>query len=124
MPPDRGGQASTPTAARYHDRHEPREPLGALANGVSARAGAKSGGGGRTRSVRRPFLTEYFNNPAQDEANHVVYRNADGLVLLNRYPYTCGHLLVALGDPRPALLDYEPPQRAAFWSLVLRLWPR
>jgi ATP adenylyltransferase len=40
------------------------------------------------------------------------------MVLLNRYPYANGHLLVALGDPRPALLDYEPAQREAFWSLI------
>ena len=41
---------------------------------------------------------------------------ADGLILLNRYPYANGHLLVALGDARPRLLDYEPTQRAALWS--------
>ncbi|NBV63399.1 MAG: HIT domain-containing protein [Planctomycetes bacterium] len=28
------------------------------------------------------------------------------------------HLLVALGDARPRLLDYTPAQRAAFWKLV------
>ncbi|MHC4415874.1 MAG: HIT family protein [Planctomycetota bacterium] len=65
-----------------------------------------------------PFLTEYFSNPSQDEANHVIYRNDHGLILLNRYPYASGHLLVALGDPRPRLLEYEAHQRAAFWSLL------
>lgn len=65
-----------------------------------------------------PFLTEYFRHPEHDERNHVVYRNDHGIVLLNRYPYACGHLLVALGDPRPALLDYPPDQRAAFWRLM------
>lgn len=65
-----------------------------------------------------PFLSEYFADPAGDVANHVVYRNERGLVLLNRYPYAGGHLLVALGDPRPALLEYEPAQRAAFWGLI------
>ncbi len=65
-----------------------------------------------------PFLVEYFRNPQQDQANHVVYRNDHGMLLLNRYPYASGHLLVALGEPRPTLLDYEPPQRAAFWALI------
>lgn len=65
-----------------------------------------------------PFLSEYFNDPEHDEANHVVYRNEHGIVLLNRYPYASGHLLVALGDPRPTLLDYEPDQRLAFWRLI------
>ncbi len=65
-----------------------------------------------------PFLSEYFNDPQHDQENHVVYRDDHGLVLLNRYPYASGHLLAALGDPRPTLLDYEPAQRAAFWRLV------
>ena len=68
--------------------------------------------------VAGPFLSECFNNPAGDEEGHVVYRNEHGLILLNRYPYASGHLLVALGDPRPTLLDYEPQQRAAFWMLI------
>ncbi len=65
-----------------------------------------------------PFLTEYWEHPHDDTTNHVVYRNESGIVLLNRYPYSNGHLLVALGQPRPTLLDYEPAQRAAFWKLV------
>ena len=36
----------------------------------------------------------------------------------NRYPYTNGHLLVALGRPAPKLGDYDPDQRAAFWNLI------
>ncbi len=65
-----------------------------------------------------PFLSEYFNSPDKDEINLVVFRNEHGIILLNRYPYASGHLLVALGEPRPTLLDYEPPQRAAFWRLI------
>jgi len=40
------------------------------------------------------------------------------MVLLNAYPYSNGHLLVALGEPRPTLLDYSPEQRAALWRLT------
>ncbi len=65
-----------------------------------------------------PFLVEYFKNPQQDEAKHVVHRHDHGMLLLNRYPDATGHLLVALGEPRPTLLDYDPPQRAAFWALI------
>jgi len=64
------------------------------------------------------FLEEYWLHPGDDVLNHVVYRNRNGFLLLNRYPYANGHLLVALGDSRPRLLDYEPGQRAAFWRLV------
>ena len=38
--------------------------------------------------------------------------------MLNRYPYANGHLLVALGEARPRLLEYDPTQRAAFWALM------
>jgi len=66
------------------------------------------------------FLLDYWLAPAHDAANHVIYRNSDGLILLNKYPYAGGHLLVALGDARPSLLDYDPTQRAALWALVER----
>ena len=64
------------------------------------------------------FITEYWAHPERDERNLVVYRNEHGLVMLNRYPYANGHLMAALGEPRPTLLDYKPAQRAAFWQLV------
>ena len=67
-----------------------------------------------------PFLSNYFEDPDHDERHLVVFRDGDGLLLLNRYPYASGHLLVALGEPRPTLLEYEPPQRVAFWRLVER----
>lgn len=64
------------------------------------------------------FLADYFQHPEHDERNLVVYRNESGLILLNRYPYANGHLMTALGEPRPTLLDYDEHQRAAFWRLV------
>lgn len=64
------------------------------------------------------FFRHYWLNPDQDDANYVVHRNQMGLILLNRYPYSNGHLLVALGDPAPTLLEYDDSQRAAFWSLL------
>ena len=64
------------------------------------------------------FLAQYWAEPARDEHNLVVFRNAHGLVLLNRYPYANGHLMAALGEVRPALLDYSLAQRAEFWRLV------
>ena len=64
------------------------------------------------------FLRRYWLNPAADSANHVIVRTAAGLILLNKVPYAGGHLLVALGEPRPRLLDYSPPQRAELWALT------
>ncbi|MHC5023976.1 MAG: HIT family protein [Planctomycetota bacterium] len=66
------------------------------------------------------FLVDYWNAPDRDEPNHVIHRDEHGMILLNRYPYANGHLLIALGDARPRLLDYEPAQRAALWNLVER----
>jgi ATP adenylyltransferase len=64
------------------------------------------------------FLREYWLDPAGDQAHHVIVRSPQGLILLNAYPYANGHLLVALGEGRPRLMDYDPAQRAALWALV------
>lgn len=64
------------------------------------------------------FLLDYWLAPDADASNHVIVRAAQGLILLNRYPYANGHLLVALGEARPTLLDYAPAQRRALWDLV------
>ncbi len=64
------------------------------------------------------FLLDYWLNPAADEANHVIVRTPDGIILLNRFPYAGGHLLAALGEARPTLLDYTPEQRAKLWALT------
>jgi ATP adenylyltransferase len=41
------------------------------------------------------FLCRYAAEPANDPANLVLWRSAQTLVLLNRFPYTNGHLLIA-----------------------------
>jgi ATP adenylyltransferase len=64
------------------------------------------------------FLAEYWSHPERDQAQHVVHRDARGMVLLNRYPYTNGHLLVALGEPQPTIDRYAPADRAHFWRLM------
>lgn len=68
----------------------------------------------------RSFLLDYWDQASQDAEHFVIERDAHGLILLNLYPFTNGHLLVALGDARPRLLDYEPAQRVALWKLVDR----
>jgi ATP adenylyltransferase len=40
------------------------------------------------------FLCRYRETPADDDANHVLWRSAQTLVVLNRFPYSSGHLLV------------------------------
>jgi ATP adenylyltransferase len=64
------------------------------------------------------FLRDAWLDPSGDESNHVVVRGRAGLIMLNRYPYANGHLLVALGEARPTLLDYDESQRAELWRLT------
>ncbi len=64
------------------------------------------------------FLHDYWIDAAGDAKNHVIVRTREGLILLNGFPYASGHLLVALGEGRPTLLDYTPQQRGALWRLV------
>ena len=45
-------------------------------------------------------------------------KGREKFILHDGPPYANGHLLVALGEGRPTLLDYTPDQRAALWRLV------
>ncbi|QOJ00104.1 MAG: HIT domain-containing protein [Phycisphaeraceae bacterium] len=69
-------------------------------------------------SATSSFIERDWKSPDQDAANHVIVRSTRGLILLNRYPYAGGHVLVALGEPRPRLLEYAPADRAHLWLLV------
>ena len=70
------------------------------------------------------FLRDDWLDPASDMKNHVIVRTGaldspiGGMILLNAFPYANGHLLVALGEGRPRLIDYTPEQRAALWRLT------
>lgn len=64
------------------------------------------------------FLRDDWLTPERDAENHVVVRTPHGMVLLNRYPYANGHLLVCLGEGRPRLTEYAPEDRARLWRLV------
>lgn len=82
------------------------EPKEAKPTGASAPAGSGS------------FLLDYWRTPEADMRNHVIVRTGAGMILLNAYPYAAGHVLVALGDAKPAILDYAPELRVEFWKLL------
>ena len=48
-------------------------------------------------------------DPADDRALGVVERTPHAVVVINRFPYSNGHLLVAPLDHRPALADLDDP---------------
>lgn len=73
---------------------------------------------GQPTSTSGSFLRDYWLHPDADQQNHVIHRSPDGLILLNAFPYANGHLLVALGEPAPRLLDYTPKQQAKLWELT------
>lgn len=79
---------------------------------------AEAAAGGPPKAGSGSFLLDYWLDPAGDERHHVVVRTEAGMILLNAFPYSNGHLLVALGEARGRLGDYVPAQRAALWALV------
>jgi len=61
------------------------------------------------------FLCDYLGKPEGDAANGVIWRGDDTIVLLNRYPYTNGHLLIAPFAHKGDLDELTPLE-------MLRLW--
>ena len=79
---------------------------------------AKEKVAGPPKATSGCFIRDYWLAPAEDVKNHVIVRTADGLIMLNKYPYAGGHLLVALGEGRVRLLDYSAEDRAKLWALT------
>lgn len=51
------------------------------------------------------FLCRYWARPGEDERTHVVWRGQGCFVVMNRFPYTNGHLLVCPAAHRADLSD-------------------
>lgn len=51
------------------------------------------------------FLCRYWSTPESDTANHVVWRMNSAFVVMNRFPYTNGHLLVAHAEHKGEFSD-------------------
>ena len=64
------------------------------------------------------FLLDYWNDTANDEVNHVIWRRKYRRLLLNGSTYVGGQLRVEHGQPAPTLFEYAHDQRAALWRLV------
>lgn len=59
------------------------------------------------------FLCDYRDAPEEDAAHHVLWRTAERsercgmMVVMNRFPYTNGHLLIAPLRHKPELDDFS-----------------
>ena len=52
--------------------------------------------------------------------NLIAFRSERAYVILNRYPYTSGHLMVVPFDHKPNLEELDPQTRAEMMELVTR----
>lgn len=51
------------------------------------------------------FLCRYWDDPDADGENHVVWRGERSFVVMNRFPYTNGHLMVAFAGHQGEMTD-------------------
>ncbi len=65
------------------------------------------------------FLCAAAKTPDADAANFVLARGEHCLLMLNKYPYVNGHLLVAPYRHAPTLIDCTPPERAEIMELLI-----
>ena len=64
------------------------------------------------------FLCRYWEAPDRDRENHVVWRSESAFVVMNRFPYTGGHLLVAHAEHRGDLGDLTDEELLAMTRLI------
>lgn len=54
------------------------------------------------------------------QKNLIVYRGEYSFVILNRYPYTSGHIMILPFIHRPNLIDLDAPTRAEMMELTAK----
>ena len=64
------------------------------------------------------FLCHYLAHPEADDENHVLWRTERCLVVLNRYPYNNGHMLVAPNRHVEDLSDLSDAELLEMMKLV------
>lgn len=64
------------------------------------------------------FLCDYRDHPQEDSAHHILYRGRATLILLNRFPYSNGHVLIA---PLEHLAQPEDVSEAVLAELMMHI---
>jgi len=55
-----------------------------------------------------------------DAENLIIFRGERAFVILNRYPYTSGHLVVVANSHQPSLEDLDPSTRSEMIELATK----
>ncbi|HUT30069.1 MAG TPA: HIT domain-containing protein [Sedimentisphaerales bacterium] len=61
------------------------------------------------------FICDNQANPQDDDKNLVLWRSAQSLVMLNRFPYNNGHLLIA---PARHIADFDSADEAEMLEII------
>src|SRR5947199_288994 len=65
------------------------------------------------------FLCTASKTPEEDEKNLVLFRSTHCLLMLNKYPYVNGHLLVAPYRHAPTPVELSAEERAEMMELLV-----
>lgn len=66
----------------------------------------------------RTLFERILAAPGDDADKHLIHRGEHCFVLLNKFPYTSGHLLVLPNRGEPHLEGLTPAEHAELWRLV------
>jgi ATP adenylyltransferase len=112
-----------PWRMNYIKQLTPASPEGADAPAESSQAGPRREEAPAGPPAAAPcFLcAAAATEPGTDVARQrlVLVRDPRGVIVLNRYPYTTGHLLVAVAEHLADLTDLTAPQRAGLMELTV-----
>jgi ATP adenylyltransferase len=64
------------------------------------------------------FLCRYWSAPQQDATNYVLLRAAHGLLVMNRFPYTGGHLMIALAAHKSTYEELDEAELKAMGTMT------
>lgn len=64
------------------------------------------------------FLCDIRDNPSDDERNLVIWRGRRAVTVMNRFPYTGGHCLIAPQDHLPDLEGTDPETILEMMAMV------
>ncbi len=76
------------------------------------------GADGADGAVERSLFERILDAPGTDDDKQILLRTERCFVILNRYPYTSGHLMVLPLRAVADLEDLDPGEFAEMWALV------